>query len=75
MAGMMRPLGFSLSLAAQIDEAFGDGQAMRAHIVASVELLERYGHPRALAKTFALSAHMTGNDAHARQAVELLAAY
>ena len=73
--GMLRPLGFSLSLAAETAEAFGNREAMHEHILEAVELLERYGHPEALARVLMLSARMTGDRAHARTAEEIRAAY
>ncbi len=73
-AGILRPLGFAVSLAAEIDEATGDFESIRDHIAESLVLLERHGHPRALARALQRSARITGNRSHARQARELLAA-
>lgn len=69
---MKRLLGFSLRIAALIDEQVGDRTAMRDHIVESVELLERFGQASSFAKSLELSARMTSNRRHARRAKEIL---
>jgi hypothetical protein len=72
---MLRPLGYGLRIAAEIEEALGNGDAMREHIRESVELLERFGHPRSYARALACSSRMTGNAEHGRRAAELVAAH
>jgi tetratricopeptide (TPR) repeat protein len=72
---MLRPLGYGLRIAAEIEEALGNREAMREHISESVELLERFGHPRSYARALECSSRMTGNAEHGRRAAELVAAH